>query len=203
MTRLYSLIMADPAWPYDNSRAIVGNGGRGAEGAAEIIQVDVNDHYPTMTFEGICNLNVQNLCEKDALLLLWVTNAYLADGKGAQVVRDWGFTPKSVLTWGKSKEDGSPSMKTGHWLRGATEHLILGTRGHPKRPDRLKASPIPTWIPAKRTPHSVKPSEFYDIAEKMTDGLILEMFARRPPRNERWDVWGNEVTSTVVVNVRK
>ena len=190
--------MADPAWPYDSPRALVGNGGRGSDGgkAAQIVQVDVDAHYQTMTVEEIKALPVAKHMLPDSLLFLWTTNAYLADGQAADVVRAWGFKPKTVLTWAKTKAgtEDEPSMKTGHWFRGASEHIIVGVRGAPKRPDGYPA--MPTWQPHPRLPHSVKPDLFYSIVEKTCAGPYLEMFARRPARNEIWRVWGNEIESS-------
>ena len=55
-----------------------------------------------------------------------------------------------------------------------------------------------TWWNAKRTnKHSKKPEFFQDLIETVSDSPRLEMFARR--ERENWDVWGNEVVSTVVL----
>lgn len=198
MTNLpFDVVMADPPWPYDSPRAIVGNGGRGSDGgkAALIIQADVSQHYDVMTVEQIKALPLSKVMAKDSLLFLWTTNPFLADGTAVEVVRAWGFTPKTVLTWAKVKADGeSPSMKTGHWFRSASEHIIFAVRGNVKRPEGFEA--LPTWQPAKRLPHSQKPELFQEIVEKaIPGGRYLELFARREPRNGNWTVWGNEVAS--------
>ncbi len=187
----FSIIMADPPWQYDSLRAVVGNGGRGSEGAAAIIQADTNDHYSTMSIDEIKALPVAASADRDALLFLWTTNPFLADGSAVEVVKAWGFTPKSVVTWAKVQADGrTPSMKIGHWFRSASEHFIFATRGKPKRPEGFPA--LPTWQPHGRMPHSRKPDSFYAIAEKFGDGPCLEMFARGEPRTPRWTVWGDE-----------
>jgi N6-adenosine-specific RNA methylase IME4 len=194
----FDVIMADPPWPYDSPRALVGNGGRGSDGgrAAAIIQADVSQHYEVMTVEQIKTLPVAAAAAKNSLLFLWTTNPFLADGTAVEVVRAWGFTPKNVLTWAKVQTDGeTPSMKTGHWFRSASEHIIFGVRGSVRRPEGFEA--MPTWRPAKRLPHSQKPDLFYEIVEKtVPGGRFLEMFARREARNAQWSVWGNEVAST-------
>lgn len=194
----FTAVMADPPWPYDKPRALVGNGGRGSDGgrAAAIVQVDVNAHYETMTVEQIKGLPVEKSMLDDSLLFLWTTNAFLADGTAADVVRAWGFKPKTVITWAKTKAgtEIEPSMKTGHWFRGASEHIIVGVRGAPKRPDGMEA--LPTWQPHHRLPHSVKPDLFYEMVEKVCGGPYLELFARRAARNPQWSVWGNEIDST-------
>jgi N6-adenosine-specific RNA methylase IME4 len=193
----FAAIIADPPWPYDSPRAIVGNGGRGSDGgrAAEIIQADVGQHYETMTLDNIKALDVP--AAADALLFMWVTNPFLADGSGADVVRAWGFTPKTVLTWAKVQADGkTPSMKTGHWFRSASEHVIFATKGKVRRPEGFPA--LPTWQPHARMPHSVKPEYLYSYAEMaMPEGMWLEMFARR--ERAGWHSWGNEIQSTVQI----
>ena len=202
----FDVIMADPPWPYDSPRAIVGNGGRGSDGgrAAAIIQADVGQHYVTMTVEKIKALPVLGLAAKNSLLFLWVTNPFLADGTGPDVVRAWGFKPITVVTWAKIKRNVplvEPSMKTGHWFRSASEHIIIARRGSVPRPDGWPA--LPTWFAdegeaagAPRAPHSVKPDVFYDrAAATVPNGQYLELFARRP--RSGWTVWGNEVKSDV------
>lgn len=198
----FDVIMADPPWPYDSPRALVGNGGRGSDGgkAADIIQVDVSQHYNVMTVEQIKSLPVARVAAKNSLLFLWTTNPFLADGTAVEVARAWGFIPKTVLTWAKVQADGkTPSMKTGHWFRSASEHIIFAVRGNVRRPEGFEA--LPTWQPNRRLPHSHKPDLFYEIVEKTTpNGTYLEMFARREPRSARWAVWGNEVASTFQLN---
>ncbi len=186
----FAAILADPPWPYDSPRALVGNGGRGSDGgkAAQIIQADVKQHYETMTLDQIKALSIP--ARDDCLLFMWVTNPFLADGSGSDVVRAWGFTPKTVLTWAKVQADGkTPSMKTGHWFRSASEHIIFATRGRTKRPDKWPA--LPTWKPVPRLPHSVKPDIFHTWLEQACAGPYLELFARR----ERfgWSSWGNQL----------
>lgn len=188
----YRAIIADPAWEYGSPRALVGNGGRGAEGAAAIVQADVSVHYPTMSLDAIKALHIP--AASDCLLFMWVTNPFLCDGSGPDVVKAWGFTPKSVITWSKVQADGvSPSMKTGHWFRSASEHVIFAVKGSVKRPVGYPA--FPTWFPAPRAPHSVKPDRIHEYAEACCpEGPWLEMFARRA--RPKWDLWGNQAPIT-------
>jgi N6-adenosine-specific RNA methylase IME4 len=204
-TPLFDIIMADPPWPYDSPRALVGNGGRGSDGgkAAAIIQADVEQHYDVMTVEQIKALPVARFASKDCLLFLWITNPFLAAGIGADVSRAWGFKPITVVTWAKIKRDVplvAPSMKTGHWFRSASEHFIVASRGRVPRPADWPA--CPTWMPegevegSPREPHSVKPDVFYErAAAAVPGGRYLELFARR--QRSGWSVWGNEVDSDV------
>lgn len=184
----FSAIMADPPWAYAG-HAYEGLGPRG-----DWLGVDARKRYPTMTTAEIKALPVAAYANRDSLLFLWTTNAHLASGQATEVARAWGFEPKTVVTWAKTKAGtGGPSMKTGHWFRGASEHIIVSTRGSPKRPRGFPA--LPTWMGHGRLPHSVKPDLFYSIVEQCApDGPWLEMFARRD--RPGWSVWGNEVDST-------
>ena len=69
---------------------------------------------------------------------------------------------------------------------------LLATRGHPKR----QAANVHQFIIAPIQEHSRKPDEARDkIVALMGDVPRVELFARQSPPG--WDVWGNEVESTV------
>ena len=165
----YSVILADPPWDIQQ---------KGAYGAER--------HYSLMSLERIKELPVADLASENAHLWLWVTNATLRDGY--DVMESWGFTPRSPLTWIK------PRFTLGVYLRNATEHLILGTRG--KAPVKFKSQP--TWMFAPLQDHSHKPEEQYAVIERVSGaGPRLELFARR--RQTGWDAWGNEVESDIEI----
>ena len=165
----FKTILADPPWDIQQ---------RGALGAAS--------HYRLMSLEAIMAMPVGDLAAADAHCWLWVTNATLRDGY--DVMESWGFTPRSPLTWIK------PRFTLGVYLRNATEHLILGTRG--KAPVKFKSQP--TWMFAPLQDHSHKPEEQYAIIERVSgEGPRLELFARR--RQPGWDAWGNEVESDIEI----
>ena len=183
----YGTITADPPWPYENAMkgesaptAFVKDGSRR--------QVSVSDWtYRPMPLPEICALPVSDWAEPNAHLWLWTTNAFMREAY--QVVDAWGFTPKTILTWGKVKKDDptSPSMKVGHYLRGATEHAILAVRGRTPKP--VKA--VPTLLLTPRIQrHSQKPDEFYDVVESVSPGPYLEMFSRKS--HDGWDAWGDQ-----------
>lgn len=192
-TKKYAAIVIDPPWQYNSSRALVGNGGRGDDnGRVKLMkQVDVESHYNTMSLEELERLELP--AKDNCLLFMWVTNPFLCDGSGPRIVKKWGFTPKSVITWAKTQQGNSqPSMKTGHWFRSASEHVIFAVKGTIKRPNDFP--PLPTWFPCERLGHSVKPTKIHEYAELATpEGPWLEMFARDYYPN--WDSWGNEVPS--------
>jgi N6-adenosine-specific RNA methylase IME4 len=187
----FTRVIADPPWKYPG----VGPVGRGnSPPPTDVLltkQVGAIERYPCMALDEIKAIPVEQVVAQDAILFMWVTNAFLADGAGAEVVRAWGFAPKTVITWAKVHVDAfRPSMRAGHWFRGASEHIIVGVRGRPKRPDGYPA--IPTWFASRRLAHSVKPDNLHEIAETTGKGPYLEMFARRTGR-PGWRYWGNEV----------
>jgi len=69
---------------------------------------------------------------------------------------------------------------------------LFATRGHPKRQDNS----IHQFIISPIEAHSKKPDEARDkIVRLMGDIPRVELFARQAPPG--WDVWGNEVNSTI------
>ena len=157
---VFSAIVIDPPWRYDNVAT---------RGAAE-------DHYPTMSLEELAALELP--AADDAHLYMWVTNGFLREG--FDLLDQWGFTYKTILTWCK------PQIGMGNWFRNTTEHVLFGVRG--KLP--TLRNDVPTHFVADRTRHSAKPESFYDLVESCSPGPWLEMFARR--RRFGWHVWGNE-----------
>lgn len=175
----YGTILADPPWPEFG-------GGKIKRGA--------DRHYPLMKIEEICALPVKSITLPDSHLYLWVTNNYLE--RSFEVIRAWGFKYITAVTWRKLGRQG-----LGQYFRGTTEHVLFCRRGCPpyrtlengKRAQGLtdfEAEGI--WFENERPNgiHSRKPPHVHDLAEKISHGPYLEMFARtaRPG----WDSWGNE-----------
>ena len=168
MEKKYQCILADPPWDVNQ---------KGALGAIK--------HYDLMTLDQIKNMPIKDLTTDNAHCWLWVTNNTLEEGY--DVLRRWGFTPRSVFTWVK------PRMGLGMYLRNATEHILFGTKG--KAPIKFRAQP--NWGFMALQDHSHKPEEVYQIIERCSDGPYLELFARRP--QPHWDHWGMEIESDVVI----
>ena len=105
-----------------------------------------------------------------------------------RVVRAWGFTPKSLLTWCK------PGPGMGYYLRNNTEHVIFATRGKPMVPETKAMS---SWYEWPRLRHSEKPQQFYDLAETVSPGPRLDMFAR--VQRNGWHSWGDEAPGAVML----
>lgn len=172
----YQIIYADPPWRYDQ---------KGLQGAAE-------KHYSTMSLEDICKLPVGSISAKDSILFLWATFPQLP--AALRVISAWGFKYKTVafLWLKKNRKADSWFFGLGFWTRGNAEVCLLATRGHPKR----QSSKIHQFIISPIEAHSKKPDIVRDkIVELAGDVPRIELFARQTTPG--WDVWGNEVASSI------
>jgi len=173
MDTKYRTIMVDPPWPYRQGlRSPRTRGGV---------------KYPTMSIEDICALDPGKWADKDCQLWLWTTISHLHEA--FHVLEAWKFRYITTGTWAKT------SYGLGYWLRGQTEHFLLGVRGNPrsflKGPHGAAEHGWSTLINSPRGRHSEKPSVFYDMVEEIGEAPRLELFARRLRFN--WECWGDEV----------
>ena len=170
-SKKFKTILADPPWEIAQ---------KGKLGASR--------HYNLMNLEAIKNIPVKDLAEDNAHLWLWTYPAALE--QSFEVVRAWGFEPKSIFTWVK------PRLGLGNYLRNCTEQMIFATRG--KAPIKFKGQMNWGMFPVQD--HSHKPEEVYSIIERCSDGDYLELFARRPvPSDKNWSIWGNEIKSDIII----
>lgn len=170
-SKKFKTILADPPWEIAQ---------KGKLGASR--------HYNLMSLEAIKNIPVTDLSEDNAHLWLWTYPAALE--QSFEVVRAWGFEPKSIFTWVK------PRLGLGNYLRNCTEQMIFATRG--KAPIKFKGQMNWGMFPVQD--HSHKPEEVYSIIERCSDGDYLELFARRPvPSDKNWSIWGNEIKSDIII----
>ena len=83
-------------------------------------------------------------------------------------------------------------MGLGWWTRSNAEICLLAVKGKPKR----KSASVRQLIFAPVEQHSKKPDVVRDrIVELMGDLPRIELFARQTAPG--WDVWGNEVNSSI------
>jgi len=183
----YCTIVADPPWPEYG-------GGKIRRGA--------NKHYSLMSLDEIKGLGEKVKAwrgPEGCHLYLWVTNNYLP--AGLDIMKVWGFEYKTCITWGKIKDDGSPTMGIGQYFRGASEHCLFGTYGH--LPYRMtdgadsKRGQGRTLILAPRQEHSQKPVGLLEMAELVSHPPGLEMFAR--VKRPGWDAWGDGVATEAML----
>ncbi len=137
-------------------------------------------HYDLMTLEQIKAMPVGDLCAENACVWLWATAATLPHAY--EILKGWGLTPRAPFVWVKNR------MGLGQYVRNFCEFCVIGTRG--KALPAIKNQPNVGLFPVI-PPHSRKPSEMYDIVERMyPDVPRLELFARI--RRPGWRIWGNE-----------
>lgn len=168
--RAYRTVLADPPW---------------LERGAGKIKRGADRHYPLMSTQAIGALPVDQWAAPDCHLYLWVTNNFLEDG--LWVMKAWGFRYVTKITWMKDR----PGL--GQYFRGITEDCLFGVRGHlpyALTEDGHRLQGLTGFFEEPRGDHSVKPETLRRMAEKVSPGPRLEMFARRPA--DGWDVWGNE-----------
>lgn len=171
-----STIVADPPWRYGNTST---------RGAAE-------DHYPTMSIQDLCDLDVaRDRAADKAHLYLWTTAGHLPEA--FTVMDSWGFEYKTYLVWVK------PQMGMGNYFRVSTELVLFGIRGEMRTQHRG----LMNHFTAKRGKHSAKPLAFRELVKKASPGPYLELFSRcRADQllhgcecskcTDGWEVWGNQ-----------
>lgn len=162
----YSLILADPPWRYEHSKTM---------------SRDIENQYPTMALDEICDLPVQNLAADDCVLFLWATSPKLAES--IRVLESWGFEYRTCAVWDKQK------IGLGYYFRQQHEILLVGIKGSPGTPD--PASRPSSIYSEARGKHSAKPNYYRDVIEKMyPDHNKIELFCR--DKRDGWDAWGNQ-----------
>lgn len=158
----YDVIVIDPPWPVKHNYNP--ENWRGAS------------PYPELSIEELKELKIPH--NHNCVLWLWVTNRFIHEA--FHILEAWGFTPKTMLTWVKH------AFGLGVWLRGQTEHCIMATKGNPI----IDLHEQSTAITAKRTQHSRKPNEFYELVESLCFGKKLDYYNREP--REGWDTFGTK-----------
>lgn len=186
MSKKYGVILADPAWNYNNA---------GCRGAAENV-------YPTMSDADIARLPIAQFAANDCVLLMWATWPKLQEAC-LPAMKAWGFDYVTGFPWIKVTDvsntlwgdlEFSVPYGVGFWARGTSEPMLIGRRGNPKPP--------PNGFVGLLSPnlhHSRKPDSIHHYAMSLP-GPYLELFARRR-HSPDWDVWGNEVKSDIVMGV--
>ncbi len=167
----YHTLLADPPW----SEAGGGKIRRGAD-----------RHYSLMKTRDIVSLGalIKRLSTADCHLYLWTTNNHLPDA--LEVMAAWGFKYKTMITWVKDR------FGLGQYFRGITEHCLFGVCGVlPYKIKDGKRQQGVTVIQAPKTGHSIKPTEMYNMIERVSYPPYIELFART--EHPGWDSWGNEV----------
>lgn len=177
--RKFNILYADPPWKYERNKV---------QGAAE-------NHYPTMSIEQLCALDVEKITDENCALFLWSTFPFLPEA--LRLIKAWGFTYKTTaFVWLKqNRKNRDWFFGLGFWTRGNAEICLLATKGKPKR----KSAKVSQLIIAPIDKHSKKPDIVREkIVELMGDLPRIELFARQTTPG--WEVFGNEVKSSVTLS---
>lgn len=172
----YNIIYADPPWHYNDKRK-----GKKISGGAE-------NHYQTMKIKDLQQLPVQNICQKNCMLFLWVTFPCLQEG--LDLIKAWGFEYKTLgFSWIKTnKKNGKPFFGIGYYTKSNCEICLIGVKGKPIK----QSNYISSVVISPREEHSKKPDIVRErIVELVGDLPRIELFARQIANG--WDSWGNEI----------
>jgi len=162
----YNVIYADPPWNYGDT-LVEGYG-------------SVERHYTSMTIQELCELNIKDITDDNAVLFLWVTSPLLEEC--FEVIKAWGFKYKSSFVWDKMKHNW------GHYNSVRHEFLLICTKGSFLKQNKELEDSV---ISIERKEHSEKPEYFRELIEKMyPNSKKIELFARKKVNN--WDIWGAE-----------
>jgi N6-adenosine-specific RNA methylase IME4 len=152
-TEKFDLILCDPPYFYDVE----------ANRASDRI----GNHYSQMATQEICELPIQNITEKKAILFLWSPSPKIEDAM--EIIKSWRFEYKTQIVWNKKY------IGLGRNVRQMHEILLIAKKGD---------YPVPLFKPQsiieeKRTDHSRKPEKSYEIINRMyPDSRKIELFAR-------------------------
>jgi N6-adenosine-specific RNA methylase IME4 len=164
----YKVIYADPPWCYGD-KLVEGYG-------------TVEHHYPPMSIDEICKMNVKDIALPESVLFLWVTSPLLEEC--FEVINAWGFEYKSSFVWDKVKHN------YGHYNSVRHELLLLCTRGSCLPEIKELEDSV---VSIERGKHSEKPEHFRKLIDKLyPTGKRIELFARK--KTCGWNVFGNEVS---------
>lgn len=171
MTAPFRVIVADPPWQHADQ---LPGPRRGA-----------SKHYRTMSAAEISAYPLPPIAD-DAWLFLWRVASMQEEA--LQIVRAWGFVPKSEIVWLKMTNAWRPAFGMGRYVRGAHETCIVATRGR-VRPAKRSVRSV---FASRRLEHSRKPDFFLELVEELTGGgPYVELFARR--QRDGWSAIGDEL----------
>lgn len=176
----YGCVVADPPWAFRDAGSRVAPDAAVRRGGRERRVI-----YRTMPLDWVANLPVLSVAARSSHCYLWCPSALLEDG--LVVLRAWGFDLKTTLVWSKKTKNGRQAFGAGHYFRGAHELLLFGTRG--RCPARSRSER--TLFEGVVGPHSRKPELLQDLAERVSPGPYLELFARRV--RPGWTCFGDEI----------
>lgn len=163
----WGTIVVDPPWRYRAGLA-----------------TRIRPPYETMTEGELVALPIRELAADKALIFIWCTSSFTPEAY--RLCFRWGFRPVSQIAWVKMGRTGKLQIGMGSYVRMCHELVIIGERGGQTGLVR----DIPSVLIAPRGQHSVKPARLLEIAELLSPGPRIELFARS--RRPGWAAWGDQ-----------
>lgn len=166
----FRVLVADPPWPFDDE--LPGD----TRGAAK--------NYKVMSVRDIKMFPMPPMYH-DSTLFLWRVAAMQQEA--LDVVEAWDFQVKTELIWKKLTPSGKRFFGMGRTVRAEHETCLIATSGRPVTLDKS----IRSIFEAPVRTHSEKPDEFFDIVQRLREGLYCELFSRR--RRPGWFCYGDQL----------
>jgi N6-adenosine-specific RNA methylase IME4 len=182
----YNIIYADPPWNYKTYSCPDKTKNRFSDEGS--LWRNPKLHYECMELDDIKSLNIEKISAENCILFLWTTSAFLESA--LQVIKNWGFTYKSIgFVWiKKNLTTNKLFWGMGYWTRNNAEFVLIATKGHPKRISKS----VHQVIMSPKTQHSKKPDEVREkIVQLIGDLPRVELFARE--KYLGWDAIGNAI----------
>jgi len=168
-------------------------------------------HYKCMSDKKISKLKINEITNKESIILLWVTSPKLFDAM--KIIEKWKFNFITILfTWEKLlKNSRKNAITVGNYTREVLEHLLLlksskncSAKKFFKPQKKIQLNVIKTYVDeedypmesfcaeAERGEHSEKPEIIYFLIEKLFYNIKkIEIFSRS--RNIHYESLGNEI----------
>jgi site-specific DNA-methyltransferase (adenine-specific) len=185
----YQIIYADPPWSFYNGKSVQPS--QNKAGGALIKKIE----YPVLSVDAIKAIDVPSISDDKCALFIWTTDHHLP--YCFDVISSWGFTYKTVgFAWQKLTKSGKPVCQMAPYTnKSGIELCLLATKGF-KASELVKNQKVRALVSSERQEHSKKPDEVRNRIVELCGNLPrIELFARQ--RSAGWDVWGNEVDSSL------
>lgn len=186
----YSVIYADPPWDYGGKMQYDKSSKKDINVGFEknIFISSAAFKYPTVKLKDLKTLDVESICEDDALLFMWTTGPHMSNS--IELGKSWGFDYKTVaFVWDKMIHN------PGQYTLSQTEFCLVFKRGRIPKP--RGARNMRQFLQHPRGKHSEKPEEIINRITKMfPEQKKIELFARNNYKD--WDNWGLEIPESEI-----
>lgn len=170
----FEIVYADPPWDYKGQLQHAGPRSRDTGGAVK--------HYPTVTLDMLCELDVPRITATDSLLFMWSSSPHL--DQAITLGKAWGFEWATVaFVWDKQR------VNPGFYTMSQCELCLVFKHG--RIPAPRGARNVRQLVSVERGAHSRKPDEVRRRIDAMfPSARKIELFARA--RTEGWTAWGSD-----------